>query len=74
MAVRITLERFLRDDDDASGQSVRDWKLESEPGFVVIKLKQGDGSLLLRTGDIPQFVQDLHRARTTALDLAKENA
>lgn len=73
MAARITIERVLRDEDDASGQSVRDWKIEAERGFVTIQLKYSSGGfLLLRTDDVNQFVIDLNRAKDAAVDLADE--
>lgn len=30
MPAKHTIERILRDDDDASGQTVREWKIEVE--------------------------------------------
>lgn len=73
MAARITVERILRDDDDASGQTVRDWKIESEAGFVTIRLNNGDGFILLRDDDVNQFMQDLHRARMASIQLREES-
>jgi hypothetical protein len=62
MAARITTERILRDDDDDSGQSIRDWKIESDSGHVTIRLKHGDGFILMRAADVEIFVDDLRRA------------
>jgi uncharacterized protein with PhoU and TrkA domain len=69
MAARVTIERILRDDDDMQGQSVRDWKIEAERGHVVIRLKHGDGFIMLRPADIEIFTDDLARAKAAALDL-----
>lgn len=72
MVARITIERVLRDDDDASGQNIRDWKIESEAEAITIRMKHGEGFILLRSADVDQFVTDLNRARELADDLAKE--
>lgn len=72
MSAKITIERILRDEDDASGQSIREWRIESEPGFVTIKLKHGDGFLMLRFEDIDTFVFDVHRAKEAAESLTNE--
>lgn len=69
MAARVTIERILRDDDDMQGQSIRDWKIEAERGHVVIRLKHGDGFIMLRPDDIDIFTDDLARAKSAALDL-----
>lgn len=72
MVARITIERILRDDNDDSGQSVRDWKLESEAGRVTIRMKHGDGFIMLRCDDMEVFVADLARAQEAAVSLAAE--
>jgi len=72
MAARITLERVLRDDNDASGQSIRDWKIEAEAGNITIRMKHGTGFLLLRPDDVDQFVIDLNRLRDATAELAEE--
>lgn len=69
MAARVTIERILRDDDDQTGQNVRDWKIEAERGHIVIRLKHGDGFIMLRPVDIEVFMDDLARAKAAALDL-----
>lgn len=73
MIARITVERILRDDDDASGQSIRDWKIESDAGFITIRLKHGDGFVMLRTDDVNRFMQDLHQSRMAAIRLKEES-
>jgi hypothetical protein len=70
MTARITIERILRDDDDANGQSIRKWKIEAEAGHVTIKLDHGDGFILLHAKDIDQFVIDLNLAGDAADDLS----
>lgn len=73
MAARITIERILRDPDDASGQSIRDWKIESEPGFITIRLKHGDGFIMLRPADVETFIFDVRRAQDAAKSLENED-
>lgn len=72
MVARITIERVLRDDDDATGQNTRDWKIEAEAEHITVKLKHGDGFILLRPADVDQFVIDLNRARDLATALAAD--
>lgn len=72
MTARITIERILRDNDDMSGQTIRDWKIESEWHGVTIRMKHGDGFILLRAEDVDQFVADLNRAKDNALALKAE--
>jgi len=74
MVARITIERLLRDDDDNTGQSVRDWKIEVNAGHVTIRLKFGDGFILLREEDIDGFIADLRRAKETSASLRSEDA
>lgn len=67
------IERLLRDEDDASGQSIRDWKIEAEAdGAITIRLKHGDGFLLLRHTDIDIFTSDIENARDAARSLLKD--
>lgn len=72
MPARITIERALRDEDDATGQSIRDWKIEVEATHITIRLKHGDGFLLLRADDIPYFAADLDRACVASRSLEEE--
>lgn len=72
MAARVTFERVLRDDNDDSGQSIRDWRIESEAGHITIRLKHGNGFLLMRPADVDQFVIDLNRAKVCAETLAED--
>lgn len=72
MAVRITIERILRDPDDASGQTIRDWKLESESGHVTIRTNHGSGFIGMRADDVDLFVGDLLKAQDAARRLAEE--
>jgi len=69
MAARVTIERILRDADDVSGQSVRDWTIQAEPGHLTIRLKHGDGFIMLNPDDVKQFVHDLYRAEEQARTL-----
>lgn len=72
MPARITIERTMRDEDDAAGQSVRNWKIEVEASHITIRLKHGDGFLLLRADDIPYFAADLDRACVVSRSLEDE--
>ncbi len=69
MAARVTIERILRDPDDAAAQTVRDWKIEAEQGHIVIRLKHGDGFIMLRPDDVEIFTNDLRRAEQASRDL-----
>lgn len=73
MAARITIERVLRDDDDASGQSIRDWKIEADSGLITIRMKFGDGFIMLRPADVEIFTADLQRAKAAAVSLTEES-
>ncbi len=61
MAKRVTIERVLRDDDDASGQSVRGWKLSLDGKFITIRPARRDVSdfLLIQTDDVETLCRDL---------------
>lgn len=72
MPARITIERVLRDDDDDSGQTIRDWKIEADRFGVMIRMKHGTGFILIRAADVDVLVSDLQRAKATALQLAEE--
>lgn len=63
MAVRHTIERILRDDDDDSGQSIREWRIETEGTHVTVRRREGDGFILLRAADIDTLITDLRRAQ-----------
>lgn len=72
MAARVTFDRVLRDDDDNSGQTIRDWRIESEIGTITVRLKHGSGFLLMRPEDVDLFVVDLNRAKVCAETMAEE--
>jgi hypothetical protein len=72
MPAKITVERILRDENDDSGQSIRDWKIESECYGVMIRLKHGSGFILLRADDVDIFIADLRRAKEATLSLFAE--
>jgi hypothetical protein len=61
MPWRVTMERLLRDDDDDSGQSIRNWHLRREGGHITIRLREGSSGdfIMLRIDDVPAFVSDL---------------
>lgn len=71
MSERACFDRILRDDDDMSGQTVRQWRIEAEAGRIVIKDSAGDDSryfLGMRATDVEAFIADLRRARTFAFE------
>lgn len=56
-----TLERILREPDDASGQTIRQWCIEREGAFLTLKNRRDKaGFLLIRVSDLTQFVADLY--------------
>lgn len=66
MASRVTIETILRDGDDHTGANIRDWKMEAECGHVTIRMRHGDGFIILRPDDIDAFVKDLRLAEGLA--------
>ncbi|MCK5746468.1 MAG: hypothetical protein KAH44_09635, partial [Oricola sp.] len=58
---------ILRDDDDHSGQTIRQWAITvDEPGGVMLTdCPDGNGSgfVMLRRADIPLLIADLEQAR-----------
>jgi len=69
-ASRITIERILRDDDDASGQTIRQWTIQVERHGITIRSRDELAFLMMRTDDIAQFRNDLNRAESLARKLA----
>lgn len=59
MARRMTLERILRDDDDASGQTIRDWIIEEDSGMLTIRPHKELNFIIIRASDAKQFADDL---------------
>lgn len=61
MAVKLTVERILRDDDDASGQSVREWKLELEDDTLTISgsRHRPESWIIIRLSDADEFMADI---------------
>jgi len=58
---KITVERILRDAGDASGQTVREWKLELEGETLTISgsRHRPDSWLIIRLSDADEFVADI---------------
>lgn len=72
MVERATYDRILRDPDDASGQTVRQWSVQAERGRVVIRDAAGDNGrycIGMRVGDVEAFRTDLDRARVFAEEI-----
>lgn len=61
MSSKITVERILRDDDDASGQTIREWKLELEGNTLTISgsRHRPDSWLIIRLSDADEFMADI---------------
>lgn len=61
MASKVTVERVLRDPDDASGQSVREWKLELEGDTLTISgsRHRPESWLIIRLSDADEFMADI---------------
>lgn len=59
MARRMTLERILRDDDDASGQTIRNWVIEEDSGMLTIRPRKDLNFILIRASDAKQLADDL---------------
>ncbi len=71
MASRVTIETILRDDEDHTGANIRDWKMEVECGHITIRMKHGDGFIMLCPDDIEKFVKDLRLAESLARPATK---
>ena len=59
MAAKVTLERILRDDDDSTGQDIREWKIEREGSRLKIRDCRGSGFLLIRASDADELMADI---------------
>ena len=73
MSSRITIERILRDDDDASGQTIRQWRIEIEGANIKIDARDGAHFLLMRAEDIGAFRTDLNRAEHLARNYIRDD-
>ncbi|MRL69137.1 hypothetical protein [Brevundimonas sp. SPF441] len=61
MSSKITVERILRDADDASGQTIREWKLELEGKTLTISgsRHRPDSWIIIRLSDADEFIADI---------------
>lgn len=60
MARRLTIERLLRDDDDDSGQTIRQWHIQREGNFITLQQRQdSDRFLIIRATDVQQLCADM---------------
>lgn len=59
MSLAITLERGLRDDDDASGQTYRGWKLTRDGDHITITGLPGERWFIIRVADALLLGEDL---------------
>ncbi|MFM2006607.1 MAG: hypothetical protein RLZZ09_2262 [Pseudomonadota bacterium] len=54
------IERRLRDESDASGQSMRQWRVELDGEQIYIRRdEESEGRLLLRLADVGLFLADI---------------
>lgn len=63
MSARVTIERVLRDDDDASGQTVRSWRLQMDGGHVQIARNEHSDWNMVRVDDLTLLIGDLEEIR-----------
>lgn len=64
MSRRIIVETVLRDHDDATGQTVRSWRLENSDGAMTLTGGTGEDAhrpVSLRASDLPDLIADLER-------------
>jgi hypothetical protein len=59
VSVRLTIERRLRDGDDATAQTFREWRLQASDGFVTIAKNEHSDWLQVRVEDVPLLIADL---------------
>ena len=66
MPSKITIETLLRDDDDATGASIRRWNIAIEGSTITLRHNHGDGFIMIRAADVQTLVNDLCRAQDLA--------
>ena len=70
MSKRTVIQRILRDDDDHSGQTIRQWAITiDDPGGFMLRDREdgnGCGFVMLRRADIPLLIADLEQALALA--------
>jgi len=59
MASRRHIERILRDEDDISGDTIRQWHISRENNFITLRKSEGEMFLHLRSEDVPILIEDL---------------
>ena len=59
MARRTTIERILRDVDDDSGQTIRQWLIQREDEFITLRQHESDSFINLRPEDCEILCADL---------------
>lgn len=70
MSARITIERILRDDDDHSGQTIRQWRIEAEGGHITVRDREDHlPFLMLRPADVDILILDLRKAQAAAVEM-----
>jgi hypothetical protein len=65
----MTIERIVSDEGAVNVQNDRQWKIEAEREYVTIRLRHGEGFILMRADDVAQFIADLQRAEAASRTL-----
>ncbi len=73
MSTRVTLERLLRDEDDAAAQTVRGWTLQIADGGISIGGREpGSAKFMIRVAEIGELIGDLNAAADAAEALERK--
>jgi hypothetical protein len=73
VSLRLTIERRLRDEGDATAQTFREWRLQASDGFVTIAKNEHSDWLQIRAEDVPLLIADL-QAITSGQERGGSNA
>ena len=74
MSTRTTIERILRDADDASGQTCRGWTIEVSDGVIVMRDFDAKPFISFGASDLSALIGDLRRAQTAAHEQSTDKA
>jgi hypothetical protein len=74
MAGSLTLERIIRDPDDAKGSAVREWHISSEGSLILLRRHKGSNSFITLTEeDFGQLHADLKAMASVIPQMEKED-
>lgn len=59
MSAKRSLERVLRDNNDASGQGIRSWLITRDGDHLTIARSEHSDWVSVAVADVPQLVADL---------------